>query len=247
MAVINNEPHIENDPSPDIPAEVDSERSPQLDLVVCRCRCGCTCASSRGEGENNDDGGGATTVRLPIAAAVNDAASEDGDSIKGEEGVAEHMVEIGDMGMISFRAIHVALARHERCTCHVGMLPDTDDYPWTGYNSLAASGRLSNSSMRAQASGDERSMSSLSLPRSAYSAATRSTTSSGFVRSVGGHFDHETAQPPLRTYFTNSPMFLNHEREFCLNMEIGIEYYAPELSIGESASMSSGHMEYDMW
>jgi len=49
--------------------------------------------------------------------------------VNGEEGAREYLIEVGDFGLISLGLIHRALARHQRCTCHWGILPELDDYP----------------------------------------------------------------------------------------------------------------------
>ncbi|WPG97410.1 Hypothetical protein R9X50_00018500 [Acrodontium crateriforme] len=49
----------------------------------------------------------------------------------GDEGLEDHKVEVGKHGLVSIREMYLALARHRGCTCHGGVLPDEDDYPFS--------------------------------------------------------------------------------------------------------------------
>ncbi|KAK4545675.1 hypothetical protein LTR36_002628 [Oleoguttula mirabilis] len=232
-------------------------RPPQLNEVVCRCRIGCACAASRDGGEGGVDGGGHLAgVSLALPPSAGDDGSDDGASVNGDEGPAEHKIEVGDFGLVSLKAIHQALAKHQRCTCHRGILPETDDYPFSALNSPAASGILLGDSMTAQLSGDERNMSSsLALSTrsggSSQNGAIGRFSPSAFLGLMGEHFDFEVphANTPPLSYFHSTPIWLGHERGYCFNMDIGVSYgmlYPPELSIGDSAALVD-HSEYDMW
>lgn len=243
----DNEMPSNNDMSPDKPGTVDSERSPQLNKVVCRCRCGCACASSRG-GENGDSGGGGQAFELPnfaLPESADDNVSEDGSSsVNGEEGV-DHEVEVGDLGLVSMRTIFDALAKHRRCTCHGGVLPDSEDYPFTAFNSPAVSGMSPTDSMIVQLGGNDRSMSSLSL-LSARSGSTQSSAramgSPGFlVGHTGGQFDHLELAHSVSPHFVRTPLLLTQE-DTLFGMAHDV-HYPTELSIGDGESR--GHIEYD--
>jgi len=231
-----DETNIEDSPQKETAVAVDSHRPPQFDKVACRSRHGCACACSRDR--RQDDG--SQLVADYLARGTRPSGLEDGGSVNGEEGLDDEKIEVGDLGPVSVRVIKVALAKHQRCTCDVPMP--------TGYSSP---GFVSDGSMLVEQSDDgnhSMAMSTASLPMSAISGATRSTSPGSYVRFMGGLFELEIAQPVPHHYFTRTPVFLGHEAQFCLNMDIGLEYrmlYPEELSIGDSAS--SGHSEYDMW
>ncbi|KAK3664185.1 hypothetical protein LTR22_004883 [Elasticomyces elasticus] len=225
-----DETNIEDSPQKETAVAVDSHRPPQFDKVACRSRHGCACACSRDR--RQDDGN--QLVADYLARGTRPSGLEDGGSVNGEEGLDDEKIEVGDLGPVSVRVIKVALAKHQRCTCDVPMP--------TGYSSP---GFVSDGSMLVEQSDDgnhSMAMSTASLPMSAISGATRSTSPGSYVRFMGGLFELEIAQPVPHHYFTR------HEAQFCLNMDIGLEYrmlYPEGLSIGDSAS--SGHSEYDMW
>ncbi|KAK5127194.1 hypothetical protein LTR85_008556 [Meristemomyces frigidus] len=246
-----NDMHYENNESPDVPATVD-RRPPQLNSVVSRCRIGCACAASRGGGEGGSDGGGlvAGICSMHSTSADDDDRSDFGGSVNGDEGAAGHKIEVGDFGLVGLKEIYTALARHQRCTCHGGVLPDETDYPFTGLNTPEGSGFLPGSSMIVELSGDERSMSSVSLPLSGYSESSQGGgfgrfSPDAFVGFMGGHFSGELSRAPTPppTLFTAPPMWLGHERRYCFNTEVGTSnamHYLPELSIGDSAGSTDG-------
>ncbi|KAK5708980.1 hypothetical protein LTR17_020206 [Elasticomyces elasticus] len=228
-----DETNIENSPQKETAVAVDSHRPPQFDKVACRSRHGCACACSRDRRQDDEN----QLVADFLARGTRPSGLEDGGSVNGEEGLDDEKIEVGDLGAISVRVIKIALAKHQRCTCEVPIA-----------SGCSSPGFVSNGSMLVEQSDDGMAMSTASLPMSAISGATRSTSPGSYVRFMGGLFDLEIAQPVPHHYFTRTPVFLGHEAQFCMNMDIGLEYrmlYPEELSIGDSAS--SGHSEYDMW
>ncbi|KAK5710840.1 hypothetical protein LTR15_012817 [Elasticomyces elasticus] len=232
-----NETPVENSPQKETAVAVDSSRPPQFDTVACRSRHGCACACSSDRVRRLEDG--SQLVADYLARGVRPSGLGDGGSVNGEEGLDDEKIEVGDLGAVSLRVIKVALAKHQRCTCDVPMP--------TGYSSP---GFDSDGSMLVEQSDDgdhSMAMSTASLPMSAISAVTRSTSPGSFVRFMGGLFDIEIAQPVPQHYFSRTPVFLGHEAQFCMNMDIGLGYcmlYPEELSIGDSASSGHGEMAF---
>ncbi|EMC93416.1 hypothetical protein BAUCODRAFT_239923 [Baudoinia panamericana UAMH 10762] len=236
--------HFEH--QPDTPATTDGARPPQFDTVNCRSRIGCTCTSCRGEGQSDGAGGGGSlTNSTPALSYVrSDTASEDGNSVEGEEGVADHHLWVPEHGWISIRAFNTAQSKHELCTCHNGVLPESNDYP---FGSPSASGSLANASMKVESSGDEHGLDAYTL--FALSQWDTCTSSSGILPYVGQHFHGETVKSCATPHhFTAPPLKVTHEREFCRNMIIGVSYdelpYGLDLSISEDAT--GDHSRYDV-
>ena len=244
MAASPENHHAEHEPSPQIPPAVDSDRSPQLNKVVCRCRSGCACASSRGDGVSDSDGGGFATsqdMRLPIAAIDDDAGS-----VHGDEGVADHSIKVGVHGMIKIKTIHVALARHEQCTCH----PRGHTSPATFIDGVDTTEEdyLVASSAYASLGGEKRYLS----PRAGYSRspASPSATSGNLVVGAGGMFEQDESIDPSASLFLGQPLWLGHGRGGDASLDFGDVQrlgfrYPQSLSMG--SVISSDHSEYDMW
>lgn len=161
---------------------------------------------------SNSDSDGQTAAFGPVPGFTSDcdcddnASLNDWNSVDGDEGPGDHLIEVGDFGMVPLRAIWSSLARHRRCTCHGGVLPGHDDYPFSNVASPADSGVLtSSSSMVVEPSSTEASMSS-----SESSLSTRSVSSNALFAHVGGAFDegHDTVgnSSPL---FIRSPIWLS--------------------------------------
>jgi hypothetical protein len=242
----NNNGHDHNGPeyNPEVPQMIDSERSPQLDKVICRCRCGCACSSSRGGAEIESDGGGCAVQGAPgFDSAASDTASDDGRSVNGDEGAhAEHEVEVGDLGMVKIKTIMTALARHRRCTCHPrgpGM-PYADDDACFGIDSMTSLGFFPTDSMIAEHGSDLSRVTSMGS-MSVHSGSTRSMDSSGFMPCVGEHLE----MPAY--HFTATPILLTQEISFPLNVNAGLHYMRYPMDLSMSDSASTVHSEYDMW
>lgn len=250
--------HNDHNPNQDFPEAIDSERSPQLDKVICRCRCGCTCSSSRGDIDAESGGGGGQHLQVLRHAITDFDITSDGGHAQID---GEHSVEVGDLGVISVRVIMDALAKHSRCACHIGVLPPAEDCRFPPCLYPSASGVFSSDSMAVEcgAGGSD-------ITGGGSTAALSSRSGSGSVRSgtfrsfspcafafLGEHFEGQGSSPiapvPLHHHFTATPVWLTHEREFSFTMEIGVAselLHLPELSLGDSAS-SLDHSEYDMW
>ncbi|KAK3675470.1 hypothetical protein LTR78_004553 [Recurvomyces mirabilis] len=211
--------------SPDVEqaTEVDSERSPQLDLVKCRCRCGCACNSSRPNDELTEEGGG--------------AEFEDEMSVDGEEG-ADKETEFGDMGSMTPLVVRLILARHQRCTCSDTPRPyaccrtmSSDDHPTPGGSMLV---RLSPS---------QRTMSTVSL-LSQSSNDEMSLHSSGIIYQAGTQFEQGEAQSVPEYHFVRTPLRVVPEPEFPFMFEITV-HYPDELEIETGATHD--FPMYDLW
>lgn len=223
------------------------ERSPQLDKVVNRCRCGCACSQSRGDDTSESDRsaslsplrGRSPTVRdiisnhNPLESRPVPRASEvyiyaHHTSVQGQEGVAGYQLqeEIGDMGLHSRRDIDQILARHGHCTCPAP------------FNSPA-------NSLIVETSSGEQSMASSGflLP------PTRSP--SAVLGQIGRSFETDgqgmAAPQPRAQEVAIPPLWLNYERQFYRNLELGFGqglqiHYPITLDIDEEE-----FAEFDMW
>lgn len=60
--------------------------------------------------------------------------------VSGIAGIEDHLIEIGGLGHVSFRAVFHALPRHDRCTCDPG---SADEYPFASLSSRPATPGLS--------------------------------------------------------------------------------------------------------
>nr|POF12843.1 hypothetical protein CFP56_09994 [Quercus suber] len=226
------------------PGAVDSERSPQLDQVKARNRCGCACTSSRRDGQqtNGDDGGGDGVavqdnhVVLPTAFVTEaDNILEDSASVCGDEGIEEHSIEVNNHGMVRLLDIHLALARHSRCTCHSSTL-ESEHYRGSPSASMMVE-VTSNSDMRRSI------LSSLS----AQGLLPRSMSTSALVAQVGSGADQAfQLPPPASQHFIGEPIWLGHEPDQCSNMINGGFRYPVELSM-TAESACSDFSEFDMW
>lgn len=189
-----------------------------------------------------------------LAESADEGGSDHGGSVNGDEGPAEHKIEVGDFGFYTVQTIQLALTKHQRCTCRCGILPDIEEYPFSALNSPSASGILSGDSMIVELSGGELSMSS-SLVQSTGSGSYQSSASgrlspNDYLDQMGEHFTFEAphVHTPPPSLFNGPPIWLGHERGYCFNMSIGnvqALHYPPELSMGDSAS-STDHSEYGM-
>lgn len=217
--------------TPDIPVTVD-RRAPQLNEANEGCHCSCPCARGDVSGDANHAGGDVGTsvdmnegLNDDYHVARSDASSEYGDeAVKHDEGVEEHLIEVGDFGYIPIGQIMRSLAQHNRCTCHhgIGILPNEDDYPFTTFNSPAASGFLTpgdSSSMiveGASSSGDQSMASSQVL--------SISSRGSSLLEAMGAGF----APVPIFR-----PLSLTPEVAFVYPIDV-------DISLG-------GFAEFDMW
>ena len=75
-----------------------------------------------------------------VSGATN--AGHDSATIEGDEGIEDHKLWIENTGFVSIRAFNLALARHERCTCHpsavekaLAMAPASWTPIWSSQNS----------------------------------------------------------------------------------------------------------------
>nr|POF26219.1 hypothetical protein CFP56_22367 [Quercus suber] len=235
--------HQDLDFKVEVPEAVDSDRSPQLDKVKSRDRCGCACTSSRGASQiDSDDGGGSMVVlpddnmTLPNAfVAEVDNTSEDGSSICGDEGLEQHSIEVDNHGMVRLLDIHIALARHSRCTCHSSIMGSEHHHGSTS------------ESMIVEVSSDSDMRRSLLSSLSSRSLLSRSTSTSALVAHVGsGDGQHLQLPLPALHNYVGQPIWLGHELDQCSNMIIGGLRYPVELSIS-GESVGSDFSEYDIW
>ncbi|KAK3115719.1 hypothetical protein LTR53_004640 [Teratosphaeriaceae sp. CCFEE 6253] len=241
----------ESSPQLDRPVDIDSERCPQLNTLLCRSRrCGCACASSRNSIPTACSGGvQIVEAILATLARLSNIESDDRTAINGEEGLDARKIEIGDLGMASIRDIAAALAKHIRCTCPCGAPSDFEDFPLTGYNTpLDVSGFLSHGSMIVECDEGESTMGGSSLASSTIDIGNRSTSPSELMGLIGAQFGIQVTQPNTRNLFAHTPILHGHEAEYYASMNIGIGHRmrdSVDLSIGDNAS--SGHSAYDMW
>ncbi|KAF2172499.1 hypothetical protein M409DRAFT_17733 [Zasmidium cellare ATCC 36951] len=184
--------------TPDMPATVD-RRAPQLNEANDSSHCSCPCARGAANGDGNEAGGdvGAAmdlnrTLNGEYEVAASDTSSDYGDeATKHDEGVEEHLIEVGDFGLIPLNQIMRSLAQHHRCTCHhgigIGILPHEDDYPYTTFNSPAASGLLTpgdSASMIVEASSGSSSDQSMASSQ----VLSISSRGSSLLEAMGGAF-----------------------------------------------------------
>lgn len=131
-----------DDYTPDIPATVD-RRAPQLNEANSSCHCNCPCARGTANGEQTPANVSAS-LDVKQEDAQSDTSSTYGDEANNhDEGAEPHLIEIGDLGYTPIDQIYRSLARHNRCTCHCGLLAGEGDYPATTFNSPTASGFIS--------------------------------------------------------------------------------------------------------
>jgi len=216
--------HNWNDNDMDMPTASDSDRLTQRDRITscsrCTCGCGCECVFDRNKGDLLLDLRGETVSgQLAGFAGMEKDGAEDNPSVDGDQGVAERMIQVGDFGLVSLRDIHMALARHQRCTCHSDVSSDGDDCP-----SSTGSGYMSQNSMivRLGSGSDLSRVSSISHIASSYSGSMRSLSSTalGFV---GANFEID-------------------------GMDVDVGHgllYDSSLSIDDSATNTFS--DYDMW
>ena len=235
----HNNFHAEDCPPIEPPPAVDSERSPQLDKVICHCRRGCACASSRDSGDSDaNSGGGVRTPGLVFRDGSTDTNSEDGHSEHGEEGVEDRQIDVGDMGMVSERETQGQLDRRRRlCICNMRMwLAEDEGHPFNGYLSMNASGFLSDISRDVGPGSIDRSISTASLTQSAMSGSS-GRRSPGILTSFAGVQFEQRHVPTIPYYFLQGPIPLTPE-------QFGFQY---SLELDFSDAASSDHSEYDIW
>ncbi|KAK1075826.1 hypothetical protein LTR74_000234 [Friedmanniomyces endolithicus] len=245
MTFVYQDPmYVEASPPVDPSVDVDSERSPQLNKVICRCRCGCACASSRDGNDMNCDGGGQRMDTARYMCCTTDSTeSDDGVS---EEDPKDYKIEVGDFGFVSVKAIHLALAKQSRCTCHCSVLSESEVFTFSNRSPLDGSGFLSDDSLIVEAGSN--SEHSTTMSTSSLGIAAYNTSPGDIVGFMGGQFELLLPRPVSQDFFMRTPLLLGHEPQSCSNIQLGSEchHYFPEgFSIGDSAS--SGHTEYDMW
>lgn len=218
-------------PTREIPATPDL-RAPQFNEANRSCHCGCGCACGAGDGNDaGGDAGSAMDMNREMSQAFEEANSETSstygdETAKADEGTEPHLIEVGDFGLIPLELIHRTLAKHSRCTCHHGLLPGDEDYPFTTYNSPNASGFLTpgdpSNSMIVEAtssSGDQSMMSSQVL--------SICSGGSSLLEFMEGAFD-----------FVQVPIF----RPLSLTPEVPFIRYPIDIDISES-----NFIEYDIW
>ncbi|KAK0966095.1 hypothetical protein LTR91_017712 [Friedmanniomyces endolithicus] len=177
--------YVEDSPTVDSSVDVDSERSPQLNKVICRCRCGCACASSRDGNDMNCDGGGQSmdTARY-MSCTTDNTESDDGGS---DEDAKDDVVEIGDFGLVSIRAIHMALAKQNRCTCHGSVLSESEVYTFSTRSPLDGSGFLPDNSLIVEVGSN--SEHSTTMSTSSLGFAAYNSSPGDIVGFMGGQFE----------------------------------------------------------
>ena len=225
-------------PKKDSPPIAERNRFPQLNQI---CVCGRGCACGESPGRYNEHGAlGADTARQLHDL---DGRESDASSLSGDEGVEDHLIEVGDFGMVSMREIHAALARNERCLCR----PPTEEYPVAPVTLPAGSGADSPNSMDVgMSSGEHSTLSSMILP-------PRNASPNTLVMQVGSAFSQDSIfQPTPASHFIAPPLWLNYQRAFCFNLDIGMNAgmsagmrYPTDLSIDETTE--SDRSSHDFW
>ncbi len=245
MTSVYHDPmYVEDSPTVDSSVDVDSERSPQLNKVICRCRCGCACASSRDGNEMNCDDAGQTTDTARYMSCTTESTESDDGLSEGDP--KDYKIEVGDFGFVSVKAIHMALARHSRCTCHGSVYSESEVFTFSNRSPLDGSDFLSDDSLIVEAGSN--SEHSTTMSTSSLGIAAYNTNPGDIVGFMGGQFELLLPHPVSQDVFMRTPLLLGHEPQSCSNIQLGSEchHYFPEgFSIGDSAS--SGHTEYDMW
>lgn len=178
---------------------------------------------------------------------------DDNESVDGDEGAAERMLDVGDLGVVSERVVMRDLERHNRLI-RIGILPSEDEYEYMEVNTPAGSGPLSESMMVEHPSGGESAISSI---------VVSSSSSSGFLfarpspesqlRDVGTCMPPAPTPPMPASYFNGSPLCLTYERGYCLggtDISGGMRgpstpRYVPELNLDEI--VESLRPEHDLW
>ncbi|KAK5132780.1 hypothetical protein LTR08_008665 [Meristemomyces frigidus] len=164
---------------------------------------------------------------------------DDNHSVNGDEGAAEHKIEVGDFGYVSPKDIYTALAKRDRCTCHGGILPEGENYRSTAFNSLETSGFLPTDSMLIEHK---------ESPSAALSASVESLlsgTGSDAYLGMGGHL---TLPAPMSSVFQTCQGWSSHGRAYFSSVEVGMSsgtHYPAEINIGDIAG-SADHSEYNL-
>ncbi|KAF2769536.1 hypothetical protein EJ03DRAFT_336209 [Teratosphaeria nubilosa] len=221
------------DSKPDMPVNVDSERSPQLDLVVCRSRCGCACASSRGDGGSAFDGSGGSgsMVEEAMASLTASGASPDYEEfVDGDEGARNEEIEVGDLGVFNRHFVIAALMKHARCKCH------NQEQSTYGLDSITSSGYLSNESMAVHQGSEVSRVTSQAMSISSgspQSASTSSLSSSGVLGFAGGQFD-DTDVFAHPYFVVAAPLQMSNDNPFAAAMEMTM-HHGLHFSIEQSA------------
>ncbi|KAK0896570.1 hypothetical protein LTR57_022496 [Friedmanniomyces endolithicus] len=229
MTSVYHDPmYVEDSPTVDSSVDVDSERSPQLNKVICRCRCGCACASSRDGNDMNCDGGGQSmdTARY-MSCTTDNTESDDGGS---DEDAKDDVVEIGDFGLVSIRAIHMALAKQNRCTCHGSVLSESEVYTFSTRSPLDGSGFLPDNSLIVEVGSN--SEHSTTMSTSSLGFAAYNSSPGDIVGFMGGQFELLLPHPVPQDLFVRTPLLHGHEPESCSKIQSGSEChpYFPEVS-----------------
>ena len=197
----------------EIPPTPNSTQPPNLNPTVRGHGCGCECTQNIGEGDSasSSSNDGRTSCHQTADSEEesdfdDNMLVDDDHSINGDEGPEEHLIEVGDLGMLPVRMIRSSLARHRRCTCLWGLDDGQDDYPNSNFASPADSGILpSLGSMVVEVGSAELSMSSSEI-----SLSTRNASSSALLAHMVGAFGDERACfPAPGSLFTQSPIWPN--------------------------------------
>ena len=227
----------DNEHKPDIPPNPDATRPRQLNPAV-------PAHGGNGEGRQNighgSDVDSDSDGSFHHGGRVNgmnhdDRVSEDGhDSVDGDEGLEGHKIRVGVHGRIGLRTIFDALARHEDCDCHSGVVPD--EWPFPNVNSPAFSGMESPDSMCAEHGSAEDSLAS-----SVIFGLARNPSPTDMLRFVGEYFSDVVLTTMPISHFTATPLALTPELILARGTERPV-HYPVDLGLSED-----DHSEYDMW
>ena len=207
--------HDMGEHQPDIPPRRLSNQPPNLNLAVRGHGGSPDGGQNIGEG---DEGGSESDGDSHMQDGsvmdydlVDDESLDENRSVNGDEGLEDHLIEVGDLGMIPIRTVMISLARHRRCTCHAGVIPPADDYPFSVIASPTDSGIISPSYSSLIV---ERGSTQPSLSSSCVSFGYHDAASPGlhglFDYLTGGISDEEVPfHHPLPTNFVRDPMWLS--------------------------------------
>ena len=221
--------YVMGEGQPDIPPQRMSHQPPNLNLTVPGHGRSCEGGQNIGEGDDgsSDSAGEAAAhgrndgVHAEFEFA-DDASIGAERSVNGDEGPEDHLIEVGDLGMVPIRTVMRSLARHGRCTCHSGVIPSADDYPFSLTSSRNNSGIFSQHSMTVEVGSSPPSMSSSCVSFGHYSSSSASLPGV-FDFLTGGACDEDIAFFPLPFNFIRPPIWLSPTLE-CQT------HYPPDLS-----------------
>lgn len=201
----------------EIPPNRNSQQPPNLNMTVPGHGRRCEGGQDIGEGddgnsdsdrEGSPSGQEGGTIECDMA---DDASLDEVRSVNGDEGAEDHLIEVGDLGLVPIRTIMMSLARHGRCTCH-GVIPHVENYPFSMMTSPTDSGIATPyGSMIVEIGSSHGSMNSPGL------LGHRNGSSPGlsglFEFMTGGACDEDLASPPLPLHFTRPPIWLTPTHE----------------------------------